>query len=764
MSLLRNVLCFSVASLCCFTAAAQEVSEDPPAEEAAPVVSTDEAASTAAETGTADGLYIEEIIVTAQKRSENLQQVPIAINAFSGDTLEQAGARDAQDLANLTPGLSVSANNGVFLPFLRGIGNEVPTAGNESSTAMYVDGIYVPRLSTGFLRLNNIERVEVLKGPQGTLFGRNASGGVIHIITHDPGQERVLKLGAGYANYDTTSNSLYAAGGITDSIAADFAVYRSDQGEGWGRNLFSGKPVGYQKTSVLQSKWIFQLGESTRLKLIGNYVEDESTQLNTKQFAGLPGGVLPFYTEDPYNVQQQQWPTGGFYDANFDVDQRADARGHSFSATLSHEFDFATLTSLSSYRESIEKTNHEGDFTSLPGRVYHLPAESRTVTQEVQLASAQGSPFTWVAGLYYLNARAEYWPFTYSGESVGEQFGGLPVGTYAELYGRQETDDYAAFAQATFPILSTSNLTLGLRYTRDEIDGDRTVKGVLPDGSVLPFGASDQEVSYSKLTYKAAIDHHFTEAVMAYASVSRGFKAGTFNLLSFSGAPAADPEVLDAYEIGFKGSFLNRRLQVNGAAFYYDVSDPQLLQIQNGLVEVSNAQASESQGVDLDVQFLASEGLLLRAGFSWLDTEYSKFSNAPLMVPNPEPPYGAIRTTGDASGNPLIRAPEFSFNVGFNYRQQTGVGYFIADVGYAYRSEFEWFVNKAVQEPSLGLLDAALTYQPVQESLWSLRIWGRNLTDERYAQTASVVEGPVGFLYGAGPPRTYGMSISIDLH
>jgi iron complex outermembrane recepter protein len=705
-------------------------------------------------------VQLTEVVVTAQKRSERLEDVPISVSAWSAETLATSGITTIEDLGSVTAGLVVSNSDSVFLPVLRGIGNLVPTAGNESSTAIYLDGVYVPHLSTAFLELRDIDRVEVLKGPQGTLFGRNASGGLINIFTRDPTHDLQLDVGAGYANYNTTTGNLYVAGGLGSRVAASFSIYNSDQRHGWGENIYDGTPYYLANSTVARSKWLVDLGGDTQLKVIGSYFQGRSDNVNSRQFPGLPGGVYPFYGA----ASSQPWPTGGYYDVNINTPEFTSNHGWSVSAQLNHDFGFGTFSSITSHSQSNDHYFSEGDFTTYNFFTYDLQGDYKTTTQEFQLSSPASSRIKWVGGLFYLRAIAGYHPFTLSGDGVAVGFG-LPNGSDAAVNGSQKTDDYAAYAQTTLPLMQRLNLTLGARITKDNISGDRTVAGVIPSvGSIVFPGAGVQKLDYTKPTFKAALDYHVTDDVMTYASFSRGFKAGTFNLLSFSGAPAAKPEVVDAYEVGIKSTFLDRRLQVNAAGFYYSVKNPQVLQIENGAVEVSNAQKAELKGIDVDAQALLARGLVLRLSVERLNAKYTEYTGAPFDLPNPNPPFGTFPTVlGNASGRPMLLAPDWSYTAGLDYDFDTAVGHFTYDVNWSYKSRFYWEITDTAPGGDYGLVNTSINYSPKWDGRWELRLWGKNLTNKKYAATGTVVEGPVGYIFGAGAPLTYGATINFKL-
>ena len=259
----------------------------------------------------APGVTLEEITITAQKRSENLQDVPISVEAFRADALDAAAISTTADLDVVTPGLETGSEFGWAQPHLRGIGTISVDPGVESPVAMYVDGVYYSSLAGGVLALNNVEQIEVDKGPQGTLFGRNATGGLIQITTKDPTQNFSGQVGLTYGNYNTGGGDVYISGGITPSIAADVAVYVNDQGTGYGTNYFTGIEVNKTSENAIRSKWIFNAPDNTEVKLILDYEQTNfspvalpapgTTPLGGSPYTGSPQGLDGYY--QPYGLE-----------------------------------------------------------------------------------------------------------------------------------------------------------------------------------------------------------------------------------------------------------------------------------------------------------------------------------------------------------------------------------------------------------------------------------------------------------------------------
>ena len=701
-------------------------------------------------------LPVEDIVVRAQRRSENAQDIPLSLTAFEQETLDLAGVRKAFDLQQLDSSLVISAQSGAIIPFLRGIGNPASaTPGNESSVPVYIDDVYLTRLYPPYLTLDHVDRVEVLKGPQGTLFGRNSTGGLIQIFTRDPGQELELDTELGLANYQTITGKAYISGPLSENLAANISVSVREQGEGWGKNLFTGKDVYSTDYFVLRSKLLWNPAPRTTVHLSGLYVRENSS-VGTVQGGGIEGfprGLPPDYDQA---FDQPE----GFYDIATNFPTIRKHRGWAGILKIEQEFDFADFSSISSYRKSKDPWTSEGDHTPYPWLQYTLRVADHQLTQEMQLKSKPDSAISWIVGLYYLDAVASINPTSITGEAVTRN--GIDS---LNLVARQAIQSKAAYAQTTVPLgKSDTRLTLGIRYTNDRVHGtgDQYVIDSSTGDRVYIADHIDDVSKFDQITYKVALDHKFTGNVIGYAWYSRGFKSGTYNLLPLE-LPALNPEKVDAYEIGLKAKLLGGRLRLNISAFQNDISDPQVQIIKNvGGVATNqyvNAESSRSRGMDFSAKFSPSPGLVLRMTGQLLDSKFIRFENAPINFPNFAPPYGVVTIQGDASGNKTPNSPGTKLNGGFTYRFRSSGAELTLDGNVAYRSGFKWEPDNVITEPALTLINASITIEPDNMPGWSLRIWGNNITDQKYLGNMLTQSGPVGFMASPAEPRTFGLAV-----
>lgn len=735
-----------------------------------------------------DGL--QEIVVTAQKRSQNVQDTPLSVTALAGTSLAAKSITTVQELNRIDPALQIGHASGVVTTFIRGVGNPVTTAGNEASVPVYIDDVYFVRASYPFFSLGSVERVEVLKGPQGTLFGRNASGGVISIYTRDPSDVDPEMSGkVGYGNYDTVSAQLYVNQPVAEGIAANLAVDVNRQDDGWGRDINTGLDTYREHHVSLRGKLLLDVAEGTTIKLIGYYQKSYNEQgAYNRAFpgtrAGYPDGLhngFPMIPGQPSAANPQ--PILGFYDTNTNFNLYDRSRGYGGSVRLDQELGFANFVSITALRRNKELYYSEGDYSPVDQLRYQLHTLDRQFSQEFQLKSNARSKVSWVLGAFYLNALQGYNPTDING--LGPKLVGVDN---VALLGRQRIKSYAGFGQITYPISPDTNVTGGLRYTVDKLAGLGRVTTTLsagvvgPDPVDLPPTVFTASKTFKKWTYKASIDHHFGRDVMMYASYSRGYKAGTFNTLPLDSAPL-EPEVVDAYEIGLKTELFDRRLRLNGALFWNDISNPQVQAQRNGLVALVNAGSARTRGAEIDATAIVARGLTLTVGATYLDAKFRDFRGAPSYCPSPvisNDQCRAILTANgaspelvasvgnfnlnqifiDASGNRMPYASKLKLSAGASYTFDLGgFGTASLDGSLNYASRFNWDSDNVIKEPAHTFFDAAASISPADLPNLSFRFWMKNITGVHNNIAYFAIANNGGYLSAPGAPRTFGGEI-----
>lgn len=697
---------------------------------------------------------LEEVIVTAQRRQESLQDVPIAVVAMSSDDLAQRGIDATIGLPEAVPSVQLtrSGPSGIF--FVRGVGNTSGGVGEEGANAFYVDGVFMPDLSQSVLRFNNIERIEVLKGPQGTLFGRNASGGLVHVITREPGQETVADIRLGYANYDTTNAQAYVAGPLADNLAADLAITIADQGEGWGRNHLTGSHTGKGWHWGVRSKWVWEPTDRSKITLSGEYMKLADDTASTYHVApgsvGVGGVVAPggdgydTVTNDPNSVHQEV-----------------------YGLNLTAEFDlgWASLTSLSAMRNLEMRSQLDPDAGPIPMFGIDLNVETEAFQQEFRLASHEVDPFSWQVGLFYLHSTAEQLPQVSRGLALA------PLDRL-ESYAKQTTDSYAAFGEVGYAIRPTTHVTAGLRYTRDDKDFSGRQVGLIGSTPASVLARKDS-TSDEEVTWRLSIRQDITDNINVYASYNRGFKSGVYALNAYPWDPV-DPQTIDAYEIGMKAELLDSRLRLNLAAFYYEIDDYQVRAATGpgATTLLLNAASVDVEGFEIEFEAVPLEGLTVFGSGTFLKSEFSSFPFAPYTYPNPAvctptgsapgmsigaPTGGAHTCLGSASGNDTPLAPRFAGTLGATYAFPVGpAGELRLSAMYSYNDGYYFEIDNRLKQPSYGILNTSVAYHPDQH--WGIEFWTRNLTNDRYY--VQKLGSALADLAVQAAPRTYGVNLS----
>jgi iron complex outermembrane recepter protein len=714
-----------------------------------------------AQTAQKDESQLEDIVVTAQKRSESLQDVPIAITSVNAAGLDNKGIVSIADLSSLSAGLLGLDSNGYALPHIRGIGTNLEETGISSAVSVYVDGVYIDSAVGSLFTLNNIDRIEVDKGPQGTLFGRNATGGVIQVITKDPSHEFSGNVSVGEDNYATLLTNLYVTGGLTDTLAADLAVHYKDQMDGWGRNLETGQAVYLGTERDIRSKVLWTPTDRDKVTLALDF-EDMNDLYNILDTAV---GYVPY---DAF-LGDKGHPTGNPWDTNAAIQSPQHMRQYGVSAKVQHDFDWVTLTDIAAFRSTQNQSTY--DFAHPPADIDgELNSRYQQITEELQLSSGVNYGLKWTAGAFFLNSISADDPYIVGQHGTASVPGGLfsfpllPPGLAPVLdwsggpshgtvtNSTQTTNSGALYGQASQALFAHTDLDLGLRYSVDHIQ----IHGI--DGSD-GINESGQSKTFGKPTWRLALNHHFSDDLMSYISYNRGYRAGTYND-NAPELPATQPEVLDAYALGLKSELFNHRLRIDTEGFLYKYKNivvPLLLDVDNKPVaETTNGPAARLYGLDLDVVAQVTDSLQVTLSAEGLHTEFTNFPGGNYYEVNPTG--GAKDISENLTGNQLPAAPKITTDLGATYKLPTQVGDFGISVDWNHNSG--WFdgPDNVFKQSAFEMINSQLTWQPWNSSV-RIALWGHNLNNEViYARTSSVA--PFGFLGSLEPPRTYGINVA----
>jgi iron complex outermembrane recepter protein len=733
-----------------------------------------QAAAAVATQSAEGGATLTEVIVTAQRRSENLQDVPIAVTAISADQLSLSGIQSTTELSAVVPGLTTVDQAGQFLPHIRGVGTTAFGAGFENSVAVYIDGVYLAATPASLLSLNNIAQVEVLKGPQGTLFGRNATGGLIQINTKDPQSSFAGQASLSYGNYQTALGQLYVTGPIIgDKLAADLAVSTSTQGQGYGRNLFNGEDVYKMDRNIaLRSKWLWTPADATRVTFAVDYEEMAGSQFTTFQIT--PGTKVLFGPGTPFGPPgSTAGPAVSTYDVNEDFQPSDSFKGGGGSVHIEQDLGFAKLSGITAERYSKDSLAFDADATPLSLETINpVLEEDRQFTQELQLTSEGTTRINWVVGAFYLHSDAMTDPSTVflGGPLISPLF---PVDSIA-IYGQEKTNSWAAYGQSTLAITDADRLTIGLRYTEEFRHLIATEDGTLvggipvyplnganppsfaPTNPFVPGPSISESKKFTAPTWRASFDHRFSDDVLAYVSYNRGFKSGGFNT-GVPTQPAYDPEKLDAFEVGLKTDLMDKRLRLDAAAYYYKYKDIQVGYFVQGQLAYYNGASARIYGLDADLKALVTENLTLTAGVSWIHDRYTDFPNAIYYIPNLI--LGGNSTpTQSAAGNRLPLAPDETFSLAADYRYPLPRGALGLDVTYLFSTRYVFEPDNIQHQPAYNLVNSTLSWMAPGDR-FTFSLWGKNLTDAVIAN--GLIASALGSLSEYQPPRTYGASIQV---
>lgn len=686
---------------------------------------------------------LEEIVVTAQRRSENLQNVPIAVSAVTSTQLNQANVGGVLDLKIAVPSLNSTSTAGYLTSSLRGVGSNAFAQGVESPVALYVDGVYYASGQASALTLNNIAQIEVLKGPQGTLFGRNATGGLIQVSTLDPTDKLTGRFSVGYANYDTITGAAYLAGGLTPTLRADIAVAATHQGQGWGTNYFNGRDVYRNDRDIsARSKIVFEPSAETKVTLIGDYFN----RLNSfGAYTGAPGS--PVVSVLPGQPAPTTFTDLG-YDVSTSTQPRTYSRGYGLSARIDQSLGALKLMSLSAYRASTVDNSIDYDGYQQAAEYLQIHGEDKQFSQELQLSSDTTGRFSWVAGLFYFNGTSGYSPFhlNFPDQNV-----------LITISGKQSVKSYAGYGQGTYKLADDTKLSVGLRYTSEErgvTDANKQVY-IIPLNVTVPSTTADVSKQFKKLTYRVSLDHRFSDQVLAYASYNRGFKSGGYTA-SAPDRPPYDPETIDAFELGLKTNLLDNRLRINAAGFYYNYRDVQVQRNDNGAVVIVNGASAHIYGIDADFELRATRDLRLTGGVSWVHPKFSSFPNCPVGSAQGGTP---INNAGVCDGNLLPLSSKLTVNAAATYSREIGDGRLNLSGNVYYNSGFFLEVDNSVKQPKYAQLGATAKYE--WNNGLSLGVFGKNLTDQRiYNFIITAPNGQRVVYYQA--PRTYGVTLGYN--
>jgi len=690
-----------------------------------------------------EGDGVAQIIVTAERRSADVQAVPLSVSVLTAEDLRSRTLRNSVDLAASVPGLQFDRQGIGAAPFIRGVGTVSGAVGNESPIALYVDGVYFPTPNASIFALEGVRQIEVLKGPQGTLFGRNATGGVIQVQTRDPEMEPSAELGLQYGSYSRKQASAYVTGGIGASVAASMSLYGSDQNRGWGENLETQQPAFRSQEIGGRGKLSWEPTPQTRVRLTASYLRRSGED-------GLGYHIVPGSLGVDGRTRYS-----GFYNSWADPQDNAAFRHTVLSARVEQELPAFNLVSITAWQNMRGFFLLDQDMT--PARIVAAPISQygRTITQELQALSSPAAPMAWILGAYYLNDVAAYDPLSLQGAAA------LPFES-VQIHSRLRTESAAVFGQTSVPLTSRTKLTAGIRYTQDERRVAGKTVGLVNEANTS-LSAARQEADWGKPTWRVALSSEVNRDVMAYVSWDRGFKSGLFNLLTYASA-SVNPEVLDAYQAGLKSEWLERRWRVNVSGFVYQYRNIQVEEIVAGAVLSMNAAAARMKGADIEIDYAPSRFLSVQAAVALLQGRYTDFKDAPINIPTRNGA-GALLggntvVPGDAAGFQTVRSPKRTVTLNARYTHPTQRGEVGLNAAYYRNSGFAWDPDNRLRQRAYDLVSVSIDWTSPDEKR-VVRAAATNLNDAEVCVYASATA--LGDLCSPRAPRALSIEWSMTL-
>jgi iron complex outermembrane receptor protein len=679
------------------------------------------------------GRVIEEVLVTAEKREASVQDTPIAITAYSHEELELRGIEEIEALQFSAPNLVISHNSQspVTYAYIRGIGSDQLVAGFDPGVAYHFDGVYVGQPSTMPADLWDMERVEVLRGPQGTLYGRNTTGGTINVIPKGPTDQVDGTADITVGNYDHM-RLRGALGGpiLADRVNGRLAVIY-DNADGYQDNLI-GKNADRTDLWSARGQLDFKLADSAHLLLTAQHFENQGNQGQKRRepFDGIPvyAGAIP-NPSDPRKIAK-------------DHEEKLDLKNTFLSAKLDWDLGAARLVSITGYIDNDWFQTMDIDMSSNPIQYQDWNMSTHQFTQEVQLISNTDGPLEWIAGVFYFDESLDT---DYKFEDSS------PFGFTFMNGGKLDTTSFAVYGQASYDFSDAGlpiRIVAGVRYTDDKKKIDEYQQ--IPQ--FLVNLAGKDKLSWDEWTGKLGVDWFVNDDVMAYLTYSRGYKGGGFSIGQFD---SYLPEFVDSYELGLKTSLMGGRAVVNTAAFYNDYQDLQVNFLDFTTFLTTNAAAATIKGVEVESTFLLTNSLMVGGNFTWLSAEYDKyiFSEGPPVV--------------DLSGDTLNRAPKYTVALKAQYDWDFGRnGQLTARTDYYWRDDIYLRVQNIPRHRADDFFqwDARLVWTSASGRV-TLDGFIKNITDEDAQRGLTVSDGLStgnNSFISYYPPRTYGVRLGFN--
>lgn len=714
------------------------------------------------------GLQLEEVVVTAQKRAQSTQDIGIAITALDSDSLRELNVEYAVDVANYVSNVQVQTGFGQPYFAVRGLGINEFSGNTDSPVAIHIDDVFLSKAAQATLASFDIERVEVLKGPQGTLFGRNTTGGSVNIITKRPSKEFEAGIDLSLANYQRVDTDAYISGPLTENLLGRLSFTRKHSSEGISKNEFDGGRIGNVDSWAARGQLLWEPSDATSVSLSYTLTEDDSQPLSyghrgaINPATGTPcaaylDGSLRSNTQGCTNFLGYQSTNDDPFTVNTNKANQLENDGDLAILRVEHDFGRVLLTSVTGYstftRDQFEDTAATADRYA----EINWYNDIEELTQEIRLNSTGADKLNWVAGLYYQKDKVEV-------------VNSLALIDLANIFRSaeyvQETKAVAVFGQIDYAFNDQFELIVGLRYSEEDKEllgnaflQDPSIEPVAPISRLTsPFltlattGVNPAQLDDSDLSWKLGLNYHPDDDSLVYLSATRAFKSGGFEG-GFPGAEAGfnafDSEQITAYELGLKTYLFNKTLSLNAAAFHYEYKNAQVNADVVGIpVPVTtNAEKAVYDGLELDLWWRPTLGLDIKLGVGYLDGEYGEFSSSGVSQ----------------AGNVPVNSPEFTVTSLIRYQQTVN-----DDIDAVFLLDAKWTDEKFLEssnslvsiQESYTLLGARVALLSEQDN-WEIALWGKNLSNTEYLTYVNDVGASFGFVLDIyGLPRTFGLTLT----
>ena len=724
---------------------------------------------------------LQEIVVTAQKRNQSAQDVGITMSVVTSDALKRQNVSDVAEIARAVPNIQVNYGLGQNAFNIRGIGVNEFASNFDSPVATHVDEVYLSKNFMSNLLLFDVDRVEALKGPQGTLFGRNTTGGSMNFYTRKPTDTLTAGGSLSYDDYETIRAEGYVSGPLSETLSARLSGMYVDQSQGFYQNTTTGRDEGYEKKFALRAQIAWK-GADTSFLLSGTYGKDHSNLppyytpgVFTPQSiaAGAPAFCAPYLNGTVTGADAGCVRSDGTYPGSDDpykshgnITHQAHSKGYGLTGRLEHNLGWADLTSISSYQYYLRDSAEDSDGNPAASIETYYSNKIKQFTQEIRIASKNNSSWDYVLGAFY-----EHDSFT--NNDYLTIAGGAAPGLYSAF--GQHLDAAALFFHNEVKVAPTLSLIAGARYSYEKLQitggtyagtgvssgltqRPTTIIGPLSLASLAEGGGkrTDEDVSFKLgVQWKPDINSDVVDNLMVYANVSTGFRSGAFNAEYASPQSALtslSPETLTAYEAGFKAALAGRRIQLNGAVFRYD--------FQNGFINVDSASSPvpitinaaniKTYGAEMDIRALVATGFEITGSVGWLDPAIKSDITANGTSLRGNRPVNSPRWTLSGGGyytHALTDSLKLNISLSANYRS----------------SQYMEAVNAPSNlEPGYWVVDARVGIADIDDR-WTLSAWAKNLTKSQYRIYVNDLPGFGWVLNVYGPPRVFGATIGFKM-